>query len=120
MDNSKKFTSISEYISLFPKETQAVLESIRDVIKTAAPDAVESISYQMPAFKYKGKPLAYFAAWKEHIGFYPTPSGTEAFSHEFSRYKAAKGSVQFPLNEHMPLDLIRKVVRFRVKDIDSS
>jgi len=114
---SKKvgFVSIDEYIATFPEETQKILEELRETIKAAAPDAVEKISYQMPTFFLKGN-LVHFAAWKHHIGFYPTPSGTEAFKEELSIYEGAKGSIKFPIDKPLPLDLIRKIVKFRVAE----
>ena len=112
----KQFNTIDEYIKTFPEDIQSILEKMRQTIRKAAPDAVEAISYQMPTFKLNGKNLVHFAAWKNHIGFYPTPSGTEAFQKELSPYKRAKGSVQFPLDKPIPFDLVKKVVLFRVKE----
>jgi len=109
------FRSIDEYIVTFPKETQKILKEIRATIKAAAPNAVEKISYQMPTFFLNGN-LIHFAAFKNHIGIYPTPSGTEAFKNEIAKYKAAKGSIQLPLNEPMPLKLIGQIVKFRVAE----
>lgn len=109
-----KPTSVDAYIAGFPKETQALLEQVRQTIKKTAPDAEEMISYQMPAYKYKGKPLVYFAGYKNHIGFYATPTGHKAFEKELSNYKQGKGSVQFPLDKPMPLDLIARIVKFRL------
>lgn len=108
-------TTIDEYIARQPAEVQPVLEEIRAVIRAAAPGASEKISYQMPTFFLNGN-LVHFAAWQHHIGFYPTPTGTAEFEAELSRYKRAKGSVQFPLDEPMPLDLIRRIVEFRVAE----
>ena len=115
LSSKNQFHSIDEYINTFSPEVQEILQSIRQVIREAAPDAVEAISYQMPTFKLNGN-LVHFAAFKNHIGFYPVPSGIEAFKSEFSKYKTGKGSVQFRLSEPMPLDLIRKIVEFRVKE----
>ena len=109
------FTSIDEYIATFPKETQRILKEMRATIKAAAPEAEEKISYQMPTFFLKGN-LVHFAAFKNHIGFYPTPSGVEAFKDELSVYEGAKGSVQFPIEKPMPLKLITKIVKFRVAE----
>ena len=106
---------IDEYIAGFPKDIREILEKIRATIRKAAPEAEEAISYGMPAFKLNGY-LVYFAAYKKHIGFYPVPTGIEAFKKELSAYKGAKGSVQFPLDKPMPLDLISKIVKFRVKE----
>ncbi len=112
----KQPNTIDEYIQTFPEDIQSILEKMRQSIRKAAPDAVEAISYQMPTFKLNGRNLVHFAAWKNHIGFYPTPSGTEAFQKELSPYKRAKGSVQFPLDKPIPFDLVKKVVLFRVKE----
>jgi uncharacterized protein YdhG (YjbR/CyaY superfamily) len=107
--------SIDEYIALFPKDIQKKLEELRATIKAAAPEAKEKISYQMPTFDLYGN-LVHFAAHKNHIGFYPTPSGIDAFKNELSVYEGAKGSVQFPLAKPLPLKLIRKIVKFRVSE----
>ena len=111
----KHFQTIDEYIKTFPTDVQSILERMRQVIRKAAPDAVEAISYQIPTFKLNGN-LVHFAAFKNHIGFYPTSSGIEAFKKEFSRYKWAKGSVQFPIGEPIPFDLVEEIVLFRVKE----
>ena len=108
--------NVEEYIANFPIETQTILEQIRAIIKKTAPAAEESISYAMPAYKLNGKPLVYFAGYKKHIGFYATPTGHEAFEKELSIYKQGKGSVQFPLNKLMPLDLIQRITKFRVEE----
>ncbi len=113
--NKVGFSSIDEYIGTFPEETQKILQELRDTIKAAAPDAQEKISYQMPAFTLKGN-LVYFAAFKNHIGFYPTPSGTEAFKREISIYQGAKGSIRFPIDKPLPLKLISKIVKFRIAE----
>lgn len=105
---------IDEYIAGFPTDVQQILKKIRMTVRKAAPDAEEAIKYQMPTFTLKGN-LVHFAAFKEHIGFYPTPSGTESFKHELSAYKGGKGSVRFPLDEPIPFDLISRIVKFRVK-----
>lgn len=110
------YKTVDEYLKTLPKESAAIIKKIRQIVHTAAPDAIESISYGMPAFKLNKKPLVYFAAWEKHIGFYATPSGNAAFKKELSGYKGAKGSVQFPLNEPMPYDLIERIVRFRMKE----
>lgn len=114
--STHKPNNIEEYIGSFPKDIQKILEQIRATIKKVAPDAEESIGYGMPAFKTNHKPLVYFAAYKNHIGFYATPNGHSAFAKELSIYKQGKGSVQFPLNQPMPLSLITKIVEFRVKE----
>ncbi|TLZ78444.1 MAG: hypothetical protein E6K08_00820 [Methanobacteriota archaeon] len=116
-DSDKRpFKTIDEYIRTFPKDVQTILEKMRKTIREAAPGAVETISYQMPTFKLNGKGLVYFAAFKNHIGFYPIPSGVEAFEKELSPYKQGKGSVQFPIDQPVPYDLVRRVVTFRVNE----
>jgi uncharacterized protein YdhG (YjbR/CyaY superfamily) len=109
------YHTIDEYIGLFPAETQKILQELRAVIHAAAPGAVEKISYQMPAFALKGN-LVYFAAWKDHIGFYPTSSGTQAFQQELSAYETSKGTVKFPIDQPLPLDLVSRIVKFRVEE----
>ncbi len=108
----KKAQSVDEYISSYPEEIQAVLEQIRSTVKKAAPDAEECISYAMPAYRLNGI-LCYFAAFKSHIGFYALPDGNEAFKNELSQYKMGRGSIQFPLNQPIPYDLIANIVAFR-------
>ncbi len=116
MEDSKKvFESIDEYIAQFPEAVQKILESLRGVIKEAAPDAREKISYQMPTFDFHGN-LVHFAAFSKHIGFYPAPSGIEAFKEQLSGYKGAKGSVQFPIDKPLPYELIREMVKYRVAE----
>ena len=107
--------NIDEYIAACPADVQAKLQEMRATIKQAAPDAEEAISYQMPTFKLNGN-LVHFAAFKSHIGFYPVPSGIEAFKKELAVYKQGKGSVQFPLDQPLPLKLITRIVKFRVKE----
>lgn len=112
---SAGFSSVDEYIGTFPPEIQALLEQIRETIRAAAPDAKEKISYQMPAFEQKGN-LVYYAAWKTHIGFYPVSSAVAEFEDELSKYPRSKGAIQFPFNQPLPLDLIRRVVEYRVAE----
>jgi uncharacterized protein YdhG (YjbR/CyaY superfamily) len=107
--------NIDEYIAGFPPEIQAILQAIRQTIREAAPDAQETISYQMPTFTLYGN-LVHFAAFSRHIGFYPVPSGIDAFRDELAAYKQGKGSVQFPLDQPMPYDLIRRIVVFRAQE----
>ena len=107
--------TIDEYISGFPDDIQTLLQQVRAAIREAAPEAEEAIKYAMPTFVLNGN-LVHFAAFKHHIGFYPVPSGIEAFKKELSAYKGAKGSVQFPLDQPMPLELITKIVKFRVNE----
>lgn len=114
-ENKVTYKNIDEYILQFPPETADILNSIRKVIKEAAPEASEKISYSMPAFEMHGI-LVYFAGFKNHIGFYPTSSGIDAFKHELSEYKGGKGSVQFPLKRPIPYELISKIVKFRVSE----
>jgi uncharacterized protein YdhG (YjbR/CyaY superfamily) len=110
------FNTVDAYIDSFPQEVQEKLRLMRRTIRQAAPDAEESISYGMPAYRLHGKPLVYFAAYAKHIGFYATPSGHQAFAEELSKYKQGKGSVQFPLDRPLPLDLVEQITRFRVMD----
>ena len=116
MDNKKAgFTSIDAYIATFPDDIQAVLQELRATIKAAVPEAAEKISYQMPTFFLKGN-LVHFAAFKNHIGFYPTPSGIEAFKDELAQYESSKGAVQFPIDQPLPFKLVSKIVQFRVAE----
>lgn len=113
--NATKTTSVDEYISMFPEDIQLKLQQLRQTVREAAPEAEEVISYAMPTYKLHGN-LVHFAAFKKHIGFYPAPSGITAFQEELAAYKGAKGSVQFPLSEPLPLKLIQKIVKHRVKE----
>jgi uncharacterized protein YdhG (YjbR/CyaY superfamily) len=116
MESKKsRFTSTDEYIATFPKDIQKILKEVRATIKAAAPDAEEKIGYQMPAFALKGN-LVYFAALKNHIGFYPMPSGIQAFKKELSMYEGTKGAIRFPIDKPLPLKLISKIVKFRVAE----
>lgn len=108
--------TVDEYISSFPASTQKLLKQMRATIKKAAPKAEEDISYGMPAYKYNGKRLVYFAGYKNHIGFYATPTGHSAFAKELSKYKEGKGSVQFPIDAPLPLELVTEIVKFRVQE----
>jgi len=108
--------NVDEYIMSFPDGTRELLMQIRETIKQSAPEAEEGISYGMPAYKTKGRPLVYFAGFKSHIGFYATPSGYSMFADELSIYKQGKGSVQFPLNKPIPFNLIERIVKFRAKE----
>jgi uncharacterized protein YdhG (YjbR/CyaY superfamily) len=114
-ENKNTYGTIDEYIAQFPIEVQEKLNALRKVIKESAPAATEKISYQMPTFVLHGN-LVHFAAYKNHIGFYPAPSGIEMFKDELSQYKGAKGSVQFPIDEPLPYELISRIVKFRVED----
>jgi uncharacterized protein YdhG (YjbR/CyaY superfamily) len=114
-EQGKGSKSVDDYIAAFPKDVQNKLESIRMAIREEAPDAKEVISYGMPAFK-QDRVIVYFAAHKMHIGFYPTASGISHFRDELSGYKQSKGAVQFPLDEDIPLELVRRIVRFRVQE----
>lgn len=115
--NRRKPVTIDEYIALFPEAVQGILQKMRQTIQAAALDAVEAISYQMPTFKLRGKNLVHFAAFSKHIGLYPTPSGITGFKTELSRYTQRKGSVQFPLDEPIPYDLVRRIVAYRVQEM---
>jgi uncharacterized protein YdhG (YjbR/CyaY superfamily) len=108
--------SIDEYIAGFPAETQKALREIRELIRASAPDAMETISYSIPTFDLNGRHLVHFAGYARHIGFYPIPTGIEAFKKDFEPYKQGRGSVQFPLSQPLPADLIRRVVEFRVAE----
>ena len=112
---SDKITTIDDYIAQYPEDIQSILQKIRKVIKETAPEAEEKISYQMPTFYLSGN-LVHFAAFKKHIGFYPTPTGIESFKEELSMYKGGKGSIQFPLDKPIPFDLIQKIVAYRVSE----
>ncbi|RPI90186.1 MAG: hypothetical protein EHM40_18995 [Chloroflexi bacterium] len=109
------YSTIDEYIDTFPEEVRSILNQLRQAIKETAPEAEETINYQMPTFTLHGN-LVHFAAFKNHIGFYPTPTGIEAFRKELAPYKGAKGSVQFPIDQPLPLALIRRIVEYRVKE----
>src|SRR5713226_2017219 len=111
----KKFKTIDEYIKAFPEDVQSILDKMRQTIRKAAPEAEEAISYQIPTFKLKGN-LVHFAAFKNHIGFYPTSTGIESFKKELSSYEGAKGSVQFPLEKPIPYELVKRIVAFRRKE----
>ena len=115
LTSKKQFKTIDEYIKAFPDDVQRILVKMRETIRNAAPGAVEAISYQMPAFKLNGA-LVYFAAFKNHIGFYPTSSGIKEFKKELFPYKGGKGSVQFPIKKPIPYDLLKKIVIFRMKE----
>jgi uncharacterized protein YdhG (YjbR/CyaY superfamily) len=110
-----KFDTIDDYIAAFPKDVQDDLQRLRRVIRESAPAAEEAISYGIPTFKLNGN-LVHFAAYQHHIGFYPTSSGIAAFKKELMPYKLSKGTVQFPLGRPLPLDLIRRIVRYRIKE----
>ena len=108
--------TVEDYIASFPIQTQEHLYHLRKIILEKAPEAVESIAYGMPAYKTNGKPLVYFAAYKTHIGFYATPTGHAEFAEELTKFKTGKGSVQFPIDQPMPIKLIERIVEFRVKE----
>lgn len=112
---TEKIASIDQYIHGFPEHVQAILSELRSSIRLAAPKAIEKISYQMPTFHFNGN-LVHFAAFERHIGFYPTPSGITTFQQELKNYKTSKGAVQFPIDQPLPLKLIKKIVEFRVKE----
>lgn len=113
--NKTKFTNVDEYIASFPKETQKILEQIRVAVKRAAPEAVETIKYQMPTFTLNGN-LIHFGAFSKHIGIYPAPKGDDAFRKELSVYKSEKSTIRIPLDKRMPTELITRIVKLRVKE----
>jgi uncharacterized protein YdhG (YjbR/CyaY superfamily) len=113
--DKNSFNTIDEYIAQFPEDVQKKLKELRKVIKAAAPEAVERISYQMPTFRLNGN-LVHFAAFKNHIGFYPAPSGINAFESEISAYQSSKGTLRFALDKPLPLELVSKIVKFRVAE----
>ena len=119
MPNMIKASNFEDYAAHFPFEIQEQLRILRKLIQRIAPLAVEGISYGMPAYKLHGKPLVYFAAQKNHFGFYATPSAHAAFETEMAGYKKGKGSVQFPFSEELPLETIRKMVKFKVEELSS-
>ncbi len=112
---SKTFNTIDEYIASFPKDVQEKLRELRRVIRESAPEAEETISYKMPAFKQDGM-LVWFAAFKDHIGFFPKASAIEAFRNDLSDYELSKGTIRFPLDKAIPLELVRKIVKYRVAE----
>ena len=114
-ESRKRFETVDEYIATFPRNVQDILEELRRIIQNSAPDAKEAISYQIPTFKLNGN-LVHFAAFKNHIGFYPTPSAISRFKKELSQYEVTKGAIRFPINEPIPLDLIKKIVEYRVRE----
>lgn len=109
-------SSIDEYIEHFPEHTRALLDEVRMLIRETVPDATETMSYRMPTFDLNGRHLVHFAGYETHIGFYPIPTGVEAFKDELSAFKTGKGSVRFPLDQPLPLDLIRRIVEFRAME----
>jgi uncharacterized protein YdhG (YjbR/CyaY superfamily) len=111
-----KFTSINEYVSTLPENSQKAMREIIAMIKDVVPDAEEHISYNMPAFKVNGEYFIHFSAWKNHIGMYPIPAGNEAFQKQIEPYRSAKSSLNFPLNQPMPIKLIEKFVKFRIAE----
>lgn len=117
--NTKAFANIDDYISLQPSEVQPLLQKVRETIQDTAPGASEYISYAMPSFKYNGKILVYFAAHKNHIGFYATPGANIAFKKELAGYKSSKGAVQFPFDRPLPYELIRRMVQYKLVEITS-
>lgn len=117
MASAPKPSSIDEYIAGFPPETRKVLEEMRAIIRSAAPGATERISYGLGTFDLDGQPLAYFAGWKKHVSFYPAPSGVPEWQEALKPYKTSKATVQFPLGQPLPADLISKLVQFRIQQL---
>ena len=118
--SGRQFKTVDEFVASFPKNVRTVLEELRRVIGDSAPGAEETISYGIPTFDLNGKHLVHFSAYKSHVGFYPTSSGIEAFRKELSPFKTSRGTVQFPLDKPIPFDLVRKIVKFRVKENEST
>lgn len=116
-ETKAKHTTFNQYFGDFPDSVQAILQQIRETIAQEIPTATEAITYGIPTFKVRGKNLVHFGAYKNHIGFYPTPSGMESFAEQLAPYSSGKGSAQFPLDQPMPLELIREIVRFRLTQI---
>jgi uncharacterized protein YdhG (YjbR/CyaY superfamily) len=112
----KQVKNIPEYIELYPRDTQKKLKLFRSIVKKLVPKVEESIAYGMPTFKVNSKNLVHFAAYEKHIGFYPTPSGVLEFKKELSKYKTSKGAIQFRVKEDLPIKLIEKIIKFRVKE----
>ncbi len=119
MPPMKKYTSVDEYVADFPPEIQKVLESLRRVIKESVPGVQEAIWYGMPGYKLDGQRLVYFSAWKKHIGFYGASSAVGIFKKEMAPFKMLKGTIQFPFDQPIPLELIGKIVKFRAKEVSS-
>jgi uncharacterized protein YdhG (YjbR/CyaY superfamily) len=113
--STSKFETVDTYFASLDADTKTIATQIRETIKKAAPEAEEVISYQMPAYKYKGM-LVYFAAWKSHIGFYPVTTAIKAFDKDLSNYEVSKGTIKFPFSKPIPLDLISRIVKFRLKE----
>lgn len=111
-----EITSVEDYIRSFPEEIQVILNKVRKVIKEKAPEAVENIAYGMPGYKTNGRPLVYFGGFKNHLGFFATPTGHAEFSEELAKFRQGKGSVQFPYDQPIPYGLIGRIVEFRVKE----
>lgn len=115
--DSTTYLTVDQYLNHLEKDIRYKINTIRELIISTAPQATETIAYNMPAFKLQNKPLVYFAAFKNHIGFYALPSGNIAFQAELSKYKTGKGSIQFPMDQELPYDLIAQIVLFRVKEV---
>jgi uncharacterized protein YdhG (YjbR/CyaY superfamily) len=115
VDSKKEINTIDDYVSIFSNNIKSILQELRRVIREAAPEAKEVISYKMPAYKLNGN-LVFFAAYKDHIGFYPGPSAIDAFKEILTKYKISKGTIRFPLNTPLPYDLIKEIVKFRVRE----
>ncbi len=116
MTDKKPFTTIDEYISIFPADIQVILEKVRQAIHKAAPEAAETMSYAIPTFDLNGKHVVFFAGWKHHISLYPLPAGDEVFQQAIAHYKRAKGSIQFPLDKPIPYDLVEQIVTLLIEE----
>ena len=117
--NKKKFKTVDAYFNSFPEVVRSKLEIIRSIIQQESPDAIELLSYQMPSFKLQGRILVYYAAWKEHIGLYAFPSSLIRFKKELSGYHTSKATLQFPLEHEIPKNLLKKIIRFRIQEIEA-
>ncbi len=120
MSKSGRFATVDEYINSLPENTRLVLEKIRETVRKAAPEAVESISYQIPTFKLNGKKLVYFGGWKDHVGFYSISRGDRAFRKQIAPFETEKGALKFPIDKPFPYDLLKKLVKFRIEEIQNT
>jgi uncharacterized protein YdhG (YjbR/CyaY superfamily) len=120
MNDGNKISTIDEYIAGYPVDIQTILVNLRDLIRSLAPEAAEKIGYGIPTFTLFGKNLVHFAAFKNHIGFYPDPSGIKKFEQELASYNTSKGAIQFPINQPIPYELVSRIVQYRVEEISKA
>jgi len=118
--NQTEFNNVDEYLLLFPENVRQLLSEIRYIVRQTVPEAVEGIAYSMPGYKYLGKPLVYFAGYQHHVGLYATPTAQAAFQQELKAYKQGKGSIQFPLDKPLPIDLIVSIVKYKAKELENN